>query len=389
MEHRLSARASAMDASGIRRVFDLARTLTDPINLSIGQPDFPVPQAMKDAAIEAIRNDQNGYTVTQGIEPLRSRIARYLGDDLGWTIGGETGLLITSGTSGALTLAALALLDPGDEIVIPDPYFVCYPHLGTIAGARAVACDTYPDFALTAERVEGLLTDRTRAVLLNTPANPTGHVATRQQCRDLLDLCASRGVLLISDEIYDAFCYRESRSDTMRTGDVACCPSPARFDGAHEHVLLIRGFGKSYGPTGWRMGYCAGPRPIIEAMARIQQYTFVCAPSIAQHGCVPALDCDISGYIDDYERRRDLVFERMRRVTNLARPGGAFYAFCEIPDHLGLSDQEFCERCIERNVLVIPGSVFSSRTTHFRISFATRRESLERGLGILGELMSV
>ncbi len=387
MEHRLAARASSMDASGIRRVFDLARTLKDPINLSIGQPDFPVPEPMKRAAIEAIRSDQNGYTVTQGIEALRSRISRYLADDVGWSIGDETGLLITSGTSGALMLAALALLDPGDEIIIPDPYFVCYPHLGTIAGARAVACDTYPDFALTAERVEPLLSDRTRAVLLNTPANPTGHVATKRACRDLLDLCADRGVLLISDEIYDAFCYRESRSDTMRAGGAARCPSPARFDGAHEHVLLIRGFGKTYGPTGWRMGYCAGPRAIIEAMARIQQYTFVCAPSIAQHGCVPALDCDIGVHIDDYERRRDLVYEQMREVTELVRPGGAFYAFCEIPEHLGIDDRAFCERCIERGVLVIPGSSFSARHTHFRISFATRREHLERGLGILRDLM--
>ncbi|MBX3365021.1 MAG: aminotransferase class I/II-fold pyridoxal phosphate-dependent enzyme [Phycisphaeraceae bacterium] len=384
----VSARARAVDASRIRRVFELARTLKDPINLSIGQPDFPVPEPIRRAAIAAIERGDNGYTVTQGIEPLRQAITRRLGDELGWSIGSETGLLVTTGTSGALMLAALVLLDPGDDIIIPDPYFVMYPQLATLTGGKAVYCPTGPDFRLTASRVEPLITARTKAVVLCSPGNPTGVVCTQAECRDLLELCRSRGIMLISDEIYDEFVFSDARTEPWATrSEARACPSPAREPGASANVLLVRGFGKTYGLTGWRMGYAAGPHWLIEPMTRLQQFSYVNAPSIAQWGCVEAFGCDLSPIVAEYERRRDLVTRLLSPVTDVAVPGGAFYAYPRVPPALGLTGQQFIERCLQHNVLVIPGNAFSREDTHIRISFATDPTRLEQGVRIIADLM--
>ncbi len=399
MERLLTQRVRGIDASGIRRVFDLGAKLKDPINLSIGQPDFDVPREVRQAAVEAIEGGHNGYTVTQGIAPLRERLAMHLREDLGWEVdtrpprdadAGRPGVLVASGTSGALMLAMMALVEAGDEVIFADPYFVMYPHIVRMMGGTPVLCDTYPDFRLTAERVAPLITERTKAVLVNSPGNPTGAVLSGRECRELLDLCRSRGVLLISDEIYDEFTYSEAREDTGGTPvppGKKRCPSPARFEGAAEDVLLVRGFGKTYGVTGWRLGYAAGPRRLIEEMAKLQQYTFVCAPSPLQHGAIAALDVDMNECVTAYQRRRDMVVERLGQVTEVAWPGGAFYAFVKVPDKLGLTGSAFVEQCIEKSVLVIPGSVFSSRDTHFRLSYATEERLLERGLQVLVELM--
>ncbi|MHC5023964.1 MAG: pyridoxal phosphate-dependent aminotransferase, partial [Planctomycetota bacterium] len=233
-EAQLSARTRAIDVSGIRRVFELGAKLKDPINLSIGQPDFPVPDAIKQATIEAIQSDRNGYTLTQGAPELLGSVTRRLREDVGWDLdAGDLGAMITSGTSGGLMIALLALLDPGDEIIIPDPYFVIYPALAEICGARAVYCDLYPNFRMTAERVAPLMTERTKIVLLNSPGNPSGVVLSGTELRELAELCEQRGVMLISDEIYDEFTYDDAREDGR-------CPSPARFT---DRMLLVRGFG--------------------------------------------------------------------------------------------------------------------------------------------------
>ena len=395
IDRLISDRARAIDASGIRRIFDLGAKLKDPINLSIGQPDFPVPEPIKRAAIRAIETDHNGYTPTQGVQELQRRVVEWLKRDLGWEAApaggaeaGQPATLITTGTSGALSLAFAALLGEGDEAIIPDPYFVAYPHLCALAGAKAVLCDTGEDLRMTAARVEPLITERTKLVLLNSPSNPCGVVSTPEECRELLELCRSRGVLLISDEIYDEFTYPEFALDRAASDpSIARCPSPARLPGAHEDVLLIRGFGKTYACTGWRLGYAAGPRELIAEMAKIQQYTFVCAPSALQHGVSECFGVDMSDQVSAYKRRRDLVVERLSALTDVPTPGGAFYAFPRIPSSLGLSDTEFVERCVERNVLVIPGSVFSSRNDRVRISYATEMSQLERGLDVICELM--
>jgi len=391
----ISDRAGAIDASGIRKIFSLAATLDDPINLSIGQPDFPVPEPIRQAAIDAIDHHLNGYTLTQGLPALLAKVNAWLCVDLGWDIEtvntpGHTGpvSLITSGTSGALVLAFMALLNPGDECIIPDPYFVAYPHWATLFGATAVTVDTYPDFKLTAERVAEKITDKTKFVLLNTPSNPAGVVMSRSECIKLRELCRDRGVLLITDEIYDEFVFDDATSDVC-AGDpsIKRCPSPARLEGAHEDVLLIRGFGKTYGCTGWRLGYAAGPRAIVEQMAKLQQYTFVCAPAPLQAGVVACFETDMSAHVSEYQSRKDLVLEKLGSLTEIATPGGAFYAFIKVPEHLGLTGTQFAEKCIEHKLLLIPGGAFSPRDTHFRISYATCREKLNQGLDIIADLM--
>lgn len=375
----LARRMNLIDSSGIRKIFELGAKLENPINLSIGQPHYPVPKEMKQAAIEAIETDCHGYSVTHGIEPLNASVRAHLKHDVGWDESSNYEILITSGTSGALILTALALLDDGDEAIIPDPYFVLYPQLGHITGGRCVLCDTYPDFLMTAERVEPLITDRTKFVLLNSPSNPVGAVMTREQIKDLVALCQSRGVLLISDEIYDEFVFSDA------TDADGTCPTPARFT---EDVLLIRGFGKTYGCTGWRLGYAAGPPWLISELRTLQQYTYVCAPTPLQWGVIPAFEIDVSKNVAMYQSRRDEVMEAISPKTSIVRPGGAFYAFFEVPKHLGMTDVEFVERAAQERVLLVPGSVFSTRNSHVRLSYAVDQSTLAEGLEIITRLLS-
>ncbi len=369
-------RARAVDASGIRRVFDLAATLKNPINLSIGQPDFDVPEAVQDAAVDAIRSGQNRYTQTQGTGPLREKVAAELSREFPGTLGpalasGDAGLLMTSGVSGGLMLALMACVGPGDEVLIPDPYFVMYKHLVTLTGATAVFVDTYPDFAVTPERLAPHVTQRTKLLLFNTPSNPTGVRASAAQAAAVAGFCAEKNILLLSDEIYDVFAYGL---------EGAPFPSPLHTT---ADVLLLRGFSKTYGMTGWRLGYAAGPATIVEQMTKLQQYSFVCAPSMVQAAGVTALDTDMSAHVAAYAKKRDRVVERLSPHYELAAPGGAFYAFPQVPERLGMTASQFVEAAVAQNLLIIPGSVFSQRDTHFRLSYACDEAMLERGLDVL------
>jgi len=384
----LNERIRGVDLSGVRRVFELADTLENPINLSIGQPDCPVDDAIKRGAIEAIESDRNGYSLTGGVPELREAVGDWLGRDVGWEVGSGCGALVTSGTSGAILLAFMTLLEPGDEVVIPDPYFVMYPHAARAVGATPVFCDAYPDFRMTAERVAPLITERTKMVLLNTPSNPAGVALGVEECRDLLELCRSRGVLLVSDEIYDEFAFSEARLQPAPDASLGNrCPSPARFAGAGGDVLLIRGFGKTYGVTGWRLGYAAGPSWLIDEMAKLQQYTFVCPPTPLQAGVVEAFRTDVGPHIEAYQRRRDLVVGRLSGMCEIVRPDGAVYVYVGLPERHRPA-ASFARRCIERELLVIPGSAFSRRDTHVRLSLTAPAETIERGLDVLEDLLA-
>jgi aspartate/methionine/tyrosine aminotransferase len=364
-ESWLADRTRAVEVSGVRKVFELGRSLKDPINLSIGQPHFDVPDPVKAAAKAAIDAGHNGYTVTQGIPELRERLladvnARFPGQD--------REVLVTSGTSGALTLAALAVINPGDEVVTPDPYFVAYPNLAAIAGGRLVTVDTYPDFRLDPDRVRAALTPRTKMILLSTPSNPTGAVADRATVEAVAGLARDRGVLLVSDEIYRAFSY---------DGPAV---SPAEFG---ADVLVVEGFGKTYGMTGWRLGWLHGPRRLVQEMAKLQQFTFVCAPSVVQWAGVAAAGCDVSGLVADYRRKRDLLAAGLRGRFEFALPGGAFYLFPKVPWGTGT---EFATAAVGHNLLVIPGGTFSRRDTHLRVSYAAADDTLRRGVEVLNRL---
>ncbi len=376
----IADRAKAIDASGIRKVFDLAASVQNPINLSIGQPHFDVPDAAKQAAIDAITAGKNNYTVTQGDADLREKLLADFASEFQregrWE---DPGLLITSGVSGGLLLAMLALVQEGDEVILPDPYFVMYKHLARLAGGKAVYVNTYPDFKMTAERVEPLITDKTKLIVLSSPSNPTGTVTDEDNWRELVELAERRNILLVSDEIYDTFCYRASGSADIDSTGVA--PTPAAFS---ENVLILKGFSKTYAMTGWRLGYAIGPDAIIGQMTKLQQYTFVCAPSMVQQAALVALDLDMSHYVREYAVKRDRVVAKLSPHFELTAPGGAFYAFPKVPtDETGT---EFVSRAIARDLLIIPGNVFSEQDTHFRLSYACDDETLEKGLDLLIDL---
>lgn len=354
-------------SSGIRRVFDLGATLKDPINLSIGQPDFSVPDNIKNAMIEAIRADRNAYTVTRGIPQLRERIADLLREEFDW----EPDLFVTSGVSGGLLLALMACLNRGDEVIIHDPYFVSYKHLVRLAGGVPVTVSLYDDFQLHPERIEAAITDKTKLIFICSPGNPTGVVHRQAHIEAVAELARRHDLLILSDEIY-----------CMLTYD-GPSPSPVTF--APERTLLLRGFGKSYAMTGLRMGYAAGPPAVITEMAKLQQYTYVCAPQPAQYGALAALETEMSDQIAAYRGKRDLVCRELEGVFDFVRPSGGFYVFPRTPSRFA-SATAFVEEAINRNVLIIPGEVFSEQDSHFRISYAAPDDKIRQGCEILRSL---
>jgi aspartate aminotransferase/aminotransferase len=263
----------------------------------------------------------------------------------------------------------LVLLNPGEEVIVFDPYFVMYDALAAVAGAKVVYVDTYPDFHIDVDRVAAAITPRTKMIVFNSPANPTGAVATEDEVRGIAQLAAERNIVLLSDEIYGHFCYDRPFL------------SPAAYN---PQTLVVDGFSKTYAITGWRLGFAHGPAAIIHEMIKLQQYSFVCAPQPVQWAGAAALDVDVQPYIDAYRRKRDMLVEGLRDLYDLTVPGGAFYLFPRLPWGSGM---EFVARGIEKyQLLVIPGNVFSRRDTHFRISYAASDETLARGIEALRKL---
>lgn len=365
---RFAQRRSQIDASGIRKVFDLAAKLKDPCNLSIGMPDFDVPEAMKEAAIAAIRAGRNRYTQTGGIAPLRAALMEH------YARRGQPveDIIVTAGTTGGLFLAYMALLDPGDEVMFADPYFVMYKHVARLIGAVPKPIDTYPDFRLRRAALEAAWTPRARVLIINSPNNPTGIVYGEEELRMAAQFAAEKDMVLISDEIYEDYVYD------------APFLSPAKF-GDPARTVIISGLSKNVAMTGWRIGWLAGPKVLVQALSDLQQYTYVCAPSMAQEAAPLGLAHDMSDVRAEFRARRDLMADGLADIGIQAnRPGGAFYIFPKSPEGTG---DEFVLRAIDGGLLIVPGSVFSDRASHFRISFANSRQQLERGLGILRQVL--
>lgn len=365
---KLATRVSRIDSSGIRKIFDLAKSLKDPINLSIGQPDFDVAPQVKAAAVEAINAGRNTYTQTQGIPELRAQVAA---DELAFTkrAYGQDEVLITSGVSGGLFLALLALVEEGTEVIIPDPYFVMYKHLVNLFGGTPVYLDTYDTgFGIDAQRLEALITPKTRVLLLNSPANPTGRILPREQLADIAAVCRKHGITIISDEIYRAFAYEPMTSMAE----------------LYEQTVVLVGHSKSFGMTGWRLGYACGPADVIQAMTKVQQYSFVCAPSVTQYAALACPQVDMSGNINAYRRKRDLMTSILREKFTFGSPDGAFYLWAKAP--AGHTGDSFVQLAIQNNCLIIPGSVFSERATHFRICYTVPDARLTQGAELLCRL---
>ena len=364
--HWLADRTRLFDSSGIRKVFDLAAKLKEPINLSIGQPDFDVPEPVRQAAIDAIQSRKNGYALTQGMPVLREKLQAQIQQQYGHD---DREVFVTCGTSGGLMLALMVLVNPGEEVIVFDPCFVMYDALSAVVGAKVVYIDTYPDFRIDLDRLADAITPRTKAIIFNSPANPTGVVASEEEVRGLAELAARRNVVLISDEIYRAFCY---------DGPFI---SPAKYN---PQTLVVDGFSKTYAIPGWRLGFAHGPSAIIHEMIKLQQYSFVCAPQPVQWAGAVAMDVDVSPHIAAYRRKRDLLLAGLADDYEVVQPGGAFYVFPKAPWGTGT---EFVTRAIEQHqLLVIPGNVFSRRDTHFRISYAADDRVIERGIEALRKL---
>jgi len=354
-----------LDSSGIRRVFDMAAAMRRPVNLSIGQPDFDVPESIRQAAIAAISGGKNGYTPTQGIAPLVEKLQARI--DAAYSQQ-DRRVLVTSGTSGGLVLALMTIVNPGDEVIVFDPYFVSYPSLVELAGGQPVLVDTYPNFHVDLDSVRAAITPKTKAIIFASPANPTGVSAGEDEVRAIAQLAEERGIALVSDEIYNTFCYDEP------------FVSPARYN---AQTIVVDGFSKTYAMTGWRLGFAHGPAEIMQEMAKLQQYTFVCAPQPVQWAGIAALDVDMAPHIADYRRKRDKLLAGLADAYEIVRPGGAFYVFPKVPQG---SAGAFVERAIARELLIIPGSIFSHADTHFRVSYAASDETIDRGIEILREL---
>ncbi len=361
----LAERMNHIDASGIRKVFALAAKMTNPINLSIGQPDYDVDDAVKLEAVKQIRAGFNSYTQTWGDNELREACAAYYEQRFGVSL---KNVMITSGVSGGLFLALMATITPGDEVIFADPYFVMYKHLTNLLGGKCVPIDTYPDFKLKAADVEAAITDKTKILIVNTPSNPTGVTMNAEELQALADVAKKHNLLVLTDEIYEQLQYDED---------------PISIAGMYENVVLLNGFSKNAAMTGWRVGYAAGPDDVIQAMNTLQQYTFVCAPSFAQKAAIVALQADNTRKIKTYRKKRDLIHKGLKDNFTLTKPGGAFYIFPQAPGGDGM---HFVEKAIESNVLIIPGNVFSDQNSHFRISFAAENDTIKRGLDILNRL---
>jgi len=373
MENILADRTKLIDASGIRKVFALAAELKDPVNFSIGQPDFDVPDTIKDSAVDAIRGGANAYSQTAGDQQLLDKIRAKSIADYGWD---DPSVLVTSGVSGALLLLFMSIINKGDEVIIADPYFVIYKHVVNMLGGKCVFVNSYPDFKLPAEGIEAAISERTKLIILNSPANPTGAVYSEQQVKDIAEIARKKDILIMSDEIYDTFCYEDS------------CPSIANY---YDNTMVLKGFSKTYAMTGWRLGYITGCRRIqhiVEQMTKIQQYTFVCAPAPLQKAAITAMDVDMSEYVAAYRKKRDMIYDGLSGKFEITKPGGAFYTFVKAPDW-AKSATEFVRKAIANNVLIIPGNVFSERDTHFRISYATTDAKIAEGVDILSQLSTL
>lgn len=360
-------RMEKIEVSGIRRIFDLVQGMTDAVDLSLGQPHFDPPEPVRRAAKAAIDEGYNRYTQTQGLPTLLEKLRRELSRK--WGIGADAGLLATSGTAGGLFLSLAVLVEEGDEVLIPDPCFVIYRHLVHFFGGVPVMLDTYPDFRIRPDRLEKLVTKKTKMILFNNPVNPTGVAYTADEVKAIAAVAEKHGLFVISDEIYEAYSY-----------DFAHESLPRHLPG---QSMLLGGFSKTYGIPGWRLGYAAGPKDVIEQMAKLSQFTYVCAPTPAQMGGIAALDVDMGARIREYRAKRDAVYEGLRERYELVKPQGAFYAFPKCPWG---DDQSFVKKAIESKVLVVPGSACSLKNSHFRLSFAADDAVLKKGVDILNRI---
>jgi aspartate/methionine/tyrosine aminotransferase len=364
----IAKRLANSHSSHFRTAFALARSLPDPIDLSIGYPEDPTPEYIKAAGIAAITADQTRYTPSHGLPQLREAIAEKLRRDNNQTVTAAN-VTVTPGSTAGIMLTYLALLDPGDEILLPDPYFSPYFELASILDVVPIPVSTYPDFQITAARLEPHITPRTKAILINTPNNPTGAVYPEAELRRITELARRHDLIIIADEMYEYFTYDQPH---FSLGSI------------YAKTITINGFSKGYSMTGWRIGYIAGPEEVIEAIGRLQQHTIFANSAIGERAALVALERRPEGLVDKYRHKRDLLRRQHTIAGTLHGSQGAFFAFSPVP--AGMTDLEFSEQAARRGVIVLPSRAFSQRHDYVRIAFATADERLIKGLDILRSL---
>ena len=372
----IANKINGLKPSGIRKFFDVAATMKDVISLGIGEPDFDTPRPIVDAGIRSLNAGETHYTSNAGRMDLRQAICDNLERLYGVKYDPATEVIITVGGSEALYLSATALLDPGDEVIIPTPCFVSYSAEVILAGGVPVEIpSTMEDnFDIDLEKIEAAITPRTKAILLGFPNNPTGAVATRDRLLEIARMAEEHDLVVISDEIYDRLVYGDHKH--------VCFPS---LPDTRKRTLLLGGFSKDYAMTGWRIGYAIGPQNILGGLLRIHQYTVMCSPSTSQAAAVTAIrECDphVEEMRKEYDRRRRLIVDGLNKIgLPTFEPKGAFYAFPKI-SVTGLDDETFANRLLqEEHVAAVPGSAFGAGGEGFvRCSYATSYEKIEEAL---------
>ena len=363
---------AAVPPSGIRRFFDIAATMKDAISLGVGEPDFVTPYHIRNAAINSLLDGETQYTGNRGMPELLEEISWYLEHRYQTKYDPATEIMVTVGASEAIDVALRALVSPGDEVLVPEPCFVSYAPIATLCGAVPVAipCLAEDAFRLNAETLRAAITPKTKALIFPFPNNPTGAVMRREHLEQIAAVLRETNVLVLSDEIYAELTYGGIKHVSI-----------ASLPGMAERTVVVNGFSKAYAMTGWRLGYCCGPAPIIKQMLKVHQYAIMCAPTTAQYAAIEALrngDASIQKMVDEYDIRRRLITAELDRIGfPCFNPEGAFYCFPDIRK-AGLSSEEFCGQLLrQQHVAVVPGTAFGDCGEGFvRVSYCYSLEHL-------------
>ena len=378
----LSDKVQDIKPSGIRKFFDMLSEMKDVVGLTVGQPDFPTPYHISNAAVESITKNKTYYTSTSGLIELREGIADYLNRRFDLHYNPVNEIFVTVGGSEAIDMALRAIINPGDEVIVPEPCFVCYSPLIEIMGGVAVPLYTSVEdgFKVTPEKLRPLITDKTKALVLSYPNNPTGAIMTKEDLEKILPDILSRDMIVISDEIYGELTYGREHV------------SVASLEGMRERTIVVSGFSKAYAMTGWRLGYAAAPKELITQMLKLHQYGIMCASTASQFAGLEAIyngDSDIQYMKEQYDFRRTYVVKRLHEMgVECFVPEGAFYVFPRI-DNFGMTSEEFCQRMLEeKRVAIVPGSAFGSGSEGFaRISYAYSIEHITIALDRMEEFI--
>ena len=380
----LNKTVTDMKPSGIRKFFDIAATMDDVISLSVGEPDFPTPWAIRKAGIESLQKGKTKYSSNWGLIKLREEISNYMVRKLNLKYCPDNEILVTVGGSEAIDACMRAVIQPGDEVIIPQPSYVCYEPMAALAGGVPVIIDVKAEnnFKVTPDELTAAITDKTKLLILPYPCNPTGAIMEREDLQALYDVIKDKNILVLSDEIYSELTFG-GKSHI----------SPACIDGMKERTVIVNGFSKAYSMTGWRMGWACGPKEIISQITKIHQYAIMCAPTTSQYAAIEALkncDDDVAYMVKQYDMRRRIMVKGFNDIgLTCNEPKGAFYAFPSIKS-TGMTSEEFCEKLLyAKNVAVVPGTAFGDSGEGFiRASYCYSVEHINEAIKRIGEFLN-